>query len=188
MLGSLFFVIRRYTPGWGPFSPIFGDPRQWARLLPFYLSGVLFYLFRNQIPFSRWLALIAALLLCIAALVPIWGVTLLWPLAGTYFVFWFGFDPKIRLENWARFGDFSYGIYVFAFPIQQLLIWKLGTHISPLALFAIATPLCILAGFLSWHLIERHFLKLKKRPLIETHPVTPVVSATASPLKVSPVQ
>jgi peptidoglycan/LPS O-acetylase OafA/YrhL len=176
ILGSLYFVIRHYTPGWGRIFPVvFGDPSQWARLLPFYMAGVTFYLFRNRIGFSRLVALGCALLLIAGAAIPVWGVTLLLPTAGTYFLFWFAFEPRIRMENWARFGDFSYGIYVFAFPIQQLLIMKLGTHISPWYLFALATPLCILAGIISWHLIERRFLKLKKKPLLDS---TRIVAST----------
>lgn len=163
---SILFEIRNLRPGGGPLFPIlFGAPRLWARLLPYYLAGMSFYLVRLKIPHSRWIGVVCLLLLVVAAVIPIWGVSLLLPLAGTYVLFCLAFDPKIRLENWARFGDFSYGMYVFAFPIQQWLVQRLGTGTSPFTLFFISAPLTIAAGIISWHLIERHFLKLKKKPI-----------------------
>ena len=39
-----------------------------------------------------------------------------------------------------RFGDFSYGTYLYAFPIQQLILSAIGHTIPPLLLFACATP------------------------------------------------
>lgn len=61
------------------------------------------------------------------------------------------------LRSAARFGDLSYGIYLWAFPVQQLVLHYFG-HV-PLALnlilvFALTLPL----AFISWHLIERRAL------------------------------
>lgn len=58
--------------------------------------------------------------------------------------------------------DISYGFYVYAFPVQQMLavfgVWKLG--ILPFFLIATATTLPFAAA--SWFLVERPLLKLKK--------------------------
>ena len=57
-------------------------------------------------------------------------------------LFWLAFHPSVRLYRWAKRGDFSYGIYLYAFPIQQLLVrYVPGLH--PLVLFLIATPLSV---------------------------------------------
>ena len=38
-----------------------------------------------------------------------------------------------RLSRFGRYGDFSYGIYLFAFPVQQILVHTMGTlHVGPL--------------------------------------------------------
>ena len=37
-------------------------------------------------------------------------------------MFWFAFNPAIKLSKAAKYGDFSYGVYLYAFPIQQLLV------------------------------------------------------------------
>ncbi len=59
-----------------------------------------------------------------------------------------------------KYGDFTYGIYVFAFPIQQMLISsKIAT--KPYQLFLYSIILVVPLAVLSWHLIEKKFLKLK---------------------------
>ncbi|MEY2470223.1 MAG: hypothetical protein QOF21_2921 [Actinomycetota bacterium] len=72
-------------------------------------------------------------------------------------------------RNWRRRGDPSYGTYLYAFPIQQLLAW--GGVTSALAMFALATPLAITAGYASWYLVERRFLPARS-------PRQPAVSST----------
>ena len=157
IVGSVIFVLvqgrmQAYFPG-RTFNPV--------RLLPYYLAGTAFYVFREKIPWSNRLACIAAVALIPAAF-PQWGMTLALPVAGSYLLFWVAYHPRIRLERWARFGDFSYGIYLYAFPIQQLLIlWRGPMH--PLALFWVAGILAIVAGAISWHTVEKHCLRIKRR-------------------------
>ena len=139
-----------------------GSPQFWARLLPLYLAGVLFYEFRQHIPLSARLALGA-----VAALVAgCWfsfGWTLLFPLAGAYLLLWFAFTPAVRLHRFGRFGDFSYGTYLYAFPIEQLLVQAFGHPVQPALLFACATPLTLLTAVASWYGVERHFLRPVRR-------------------------
>jgi peptidoglycan/LPS O-acetylase OafA/YrhL len=59
-----------------------------------------------------------------------------------------------------KYGDFTYGIYVFAFPVQQMLISsKLTT--KPYQLFLYSIILVVPLAIASWHLIEKKFLKMK---------------------------
>ena len=60
-----------------------------------------------------------------------------------------------------RAGDPSYGMYVWAFPIQQVLVWA-GVH-DPWAVVALAAPASIAAGYASWHLVERRAVRLAHR-------------------------
>jgi peptidoglycan/LPS O-acetylase OafA/YrhL len=69
--------------------------------------------------------------------------------------------PFIRRAG--RFGDLSYGIYIYAFPVQQTLIWLLGKQLSWGALFAVTLVSTGALAFMSWHLIEKRALRLKPK-------------------------
>ena len=44
------------------------------------------------------------------------------PTFGFYILFYLAFLPIGRLHDFAKHGDLSYGIYLYAYPIQRLLI------------------------------------------------------------------
>ncbi|WP_026909682.1 acyltransferase family protein [Patulibacter minatonensis] len=81
----------------------------------------------------------------------------------------------VRLPK--RMGDYSYGLYVWAFPVQQTVSHVLDLT-SGWAMFAISLPLTAVLAVLSWHLIEAPALTLKNRlnpplaspPSVAAHP------------------
>ena len=167
---SLLFAYFHWHISGGVLGKIWGYPPFWARLLPMYLAGVVFYRFRNSFPLSRGPILIASLALIVACVTPL-GYTAIFPIAGTYLAMCFCFSPAIRLHQTNRFGDFSYGTYLYAFPIQQLIMSAIGHPISPLLLFALAAPPTLLVAAMSWYTVERRFLqathkKAEAKPLV----------------------
>lgn len=141
-----------------PLTLALGDPFYWGQFVPAYLAGVVAWLYRNRLRYTgTWAAASAAVLLASCAIPGAWQAAL--PFAGAYFLFWFAFDPSIRIHNAARFGDLSYGAYLYAFPVQQLLVMWTGKPLGPWRLFAMAAPLTLLVAAISWHAVERPFLK-----------------------------
>lgn len=63
-----------------------------------------------------------------------------------------------RNLNLGKYGDISYGIYLYHFPIIQLLIF-LGSFKNLWVGLFLTFILTIMAAFVSWHLIEKRFLK-----------------------------
>lgn len=69
--------------------------------------------------------------------------------------------PFIR--RFGRYGDISYGIYIYAFPVQQTVLWMGGKDLPFAAGLAIASVVTVACAFLSWHLVEHPALRLKSR-------------------------
>jgi peptidoglycan/LPS O-acetylase OafA/YrhL len=142
-------------------TTLLGYPQEWARFVPMYLAGVLFYLYRSSIRLHVRGAMISIFALAAACVVP-FGYSLLFPVFGTYLLMYVAYWERLPLYRVMRFGDFSYGAYLYAFPIQQLLVQHFALR-SALRLFAATTPLVLLAATISWFAIEQPALDLVKR-------------------------
>jgi peptidoglycan/LPS O-acetylase OafA/YrhL len=68
-----------------------------------------------------------------------------------------------RVPSLIRFGDLSYGTYIYAWPVKQLVV--LCSH-QPhwFTTAAISTPIVLLLAWLSWHCVEKGALALKAQP------------------------
>lgn len=72
------------------------------------------------------------------------------------------YHPAIRIRALGRTPDYSYGLYVYAFPIQQAIVWAYR-DIAPGVLFAAAMAATLVVAAVSWHGIEAPMLRLKSR-------------------------
>lgn len=123
-----------------------------------FLAGGLVYAFRQRILLSIPVAaIILSVDLTLVRLAPHIGKPLL-PFALFYFLLVVGFHPKLHVAGFHKFGDMSYGLYIYAWPIQQLLAPKFNW---PPALFFASYILVIPIAATSWHLLEKRCLSLK---------------------------
>ncbi len=87
---------------------------------------------------------------------------LLCPLIA-YPMIWLGFHLPFQRVG-AR-NDYSYGLYIYAFPVQQLLaIWGV-LHWGFFAYFGLTMAITFPLAIVSWWAIEKHALKLKRLEL-----------------------
>ena len=80
--------------------------------------------------------------------------------ALAYGIFWLAYVPGGPLRAYNRLGDYSYGIYIYAFPAQGLAVWIWGP-MDPLTNMALALPITLVPSVLSWHLVEKPALALR---------------------------
>lgn len=73
----------------------------------------------------------------------------------------FGEASTAYLRRFGRFGDLSYGVYIYAFIVQQTLAWRFGHSLPFIAYLALTTVITLVCAWLSWHLIEKPALSLK---------------------------
>jgi len=143
--------------------PWVGDPNEWVRLSTFFLSGMTYYCYRSRIPVSSRFFAVSLTVLAAASFRPPWFDVFL-PVFGSYALFYIAFQPGVKLHNFARHGDFSYGMYLYAFPTQQLLIRYFAPELNPYLLSVAAFPLSLLCAIISWHSVEKPCLLLKTLP------------------------
>lgn len=115
-------------------------------------AGSVACLLRRHVPVSSAIMLALAIVSLLARETP-----LMW-LAVVYFVFWFAYVPK--LPSMPLGLDLSYGTYLWAFPVQQTIV-AIGHVATPLALFAIATPIVLAVAAVSWLCVEQPALRRK---------------------------
>jgi peptidoglycan/LPS O-acetylase OafA/YrhL len=163
---SVVVEVHHVKPYWGAMQWWLGYPALWAQVLPPFLAGIVFYRFRAHLSMRpAWIAAGAAMF--IAAMVIPHGWAALFPVAGGYLTLVVAYHPAIRLHGWSRYGDFSYGTYLYAFPVQQLLMRWIGHPVSHWRLFLLATPIALLCAAASWHGVEKWFLKPALGNLVE---------------------
>jgi peptidoglycan/LPS O-acetylase OafA/YrhL len=73
----------------------------------------------------------------------------------------------IGLRSWAGLrdvsgiGDLSYGIYIYAWPVQQIEVALMGQKTPYLELLFITVPVTLALACASWHLVEKRALRFK---------------------------
>jgi peptidoglycan/LPS O-acetylase OafA/YrhL len=130
-------------------------------LLGFFAAGLCGYRLRGTELFAgRW-ALVAAfgLLLSIPAHLFLVGFALF----GSYLVLYLALNRGLRPVPAARFGDLSYGLYIYGWPIEQGVVYFSGGAAPWWQVFGVSLAVAVPAALLSWHGIERR-CRWRNRP------------------------
>ncbi|MEA9556928.1 acyltransferase [Xanthomonas nasturtii] len=128
----------------------------WVRLSGYFASGVLIFAFRDKLSVSTagMVAIAFATYLCRGLDVYLY----MFAFALCYFCFWCAY--AFRLPSIDGWGDPSYAIYLWGWPIQQMFVRLFPGETSTVNFF-LSAAVAIGAGYLSWHVIEKPCLKLK---------------------------
>jgi peptidoglycan/LPS O-acetylase OafA/YrhL len=124
-----------------------------------FLTGSAFYVNRDRVPVQWTVAAVLGLGLLFMWRGP-YTHTVMIALSLAYVVFWLGFVPAGALRAFNRAGDYSYGLYIYAFPVQQGVIATFP-GMRPLGIFALASIVTLCLAVASWHLVERPMLRRK---------------------------
>lgn len=138
-----------------------------SRLLVSFMMGIVFYGFRHRIPYNFGLLVVAAAACLIIAVEGrhSWmdnaTLRLISIPALTYLMAFIGVTAIPVTWPFTK-GDYSYGVYLYHLPFQQML-YGLFPSISALQLFVLSVPTCTLVAAFSWHVVEKPVLRLRKR-------------------------
>ena len=152
-------LTRPSSPALGPFEPFYGLNYYHSKLGLLFGLGACFACWRAHMRPLLWHALpLLAAALCLPH-----GVSqlLLYVLGLGTLTLWLALYAQWLPRLPARMGDWSYGAYLYGFPVQQVLAhFKL--HETSFAGYVLACSVVTfaLAG-LSWHLIEKQAMRWK---------------------------
>lgn len=98
-----------------------------------------------------------------------------------YLVVWGGSLPLPGLRHAGRWGDPSYGMYLYAFPIQQWVIASTLPNLGFAGSMALSLALTTAMAYLSWHALEKHALRLKPHRSHSARPAPVALQASSAP-------
>lgn len=136
-------------------------------VLPCFLAGMVLRLTaHDHRAIGSWAAFSGFGLVLSMLYFPQWAAVslCLFPLLASYPLLWLGQQGlgrmRIATDNWP---DPSYGIYLWGWPVQQVLLALAGPGISTEAFLALCLTTTVCVGYLSWYLLEEPFLLRGKR-------------------------
>ena len=131
-----------------------------------FVLGSAFWVYREKVPLDGGLALSCVLALLVASKSDTAQAVYL--VTVPYLVLYLSLGIQLKARALKPIGDLSYGVYLFAFPIQQTIIGLLGPSISPIKVSLLATPIVLIVAYFSWWFIEKPSLSLKGSALSAT--------------------
>jgi peptidoglycan/LPS O-acetylase OafA/YrhL len=147
-----------------------------------FTTGMVFYFYRDRIPMKRSVVIAGVLLLLFTLIVLRgFGLATLWmPTFGAYTLFFLATLPASPFKQFGRYGDFSYGMYIYAPLVHQIVTASFGGMMLPFVNFVLTAGITLIPAILSWYLIERPALRLKHRssPKRPAEAVVPAVTGT----------
>lgn len=101
---------------------LFANPVELTRFVAFFFSGACFYYYRDYIKYKvKWLLIAGvSLIICMFQIrVAQLGIAVF----GAYLLFGFAFAQISFLKSFNSYPDISYGLYLYGWPTQKLLLW-----------------------------------------------------------------
>jgi len=125
-----------------------------------FVAGVAARLLSNGGPVwnARWFVIATA---AFAISLPIGAARIMWPIALPFLLLALG--ERLPFRKLEAVGDFSYGIYIYSFLIQQSLFAFGWHHRGFWIFFGVSLGLSVAAGATSWFLIEKAAIRMGQR-------------------------
>jgi len=127
----------------------------------FFFVGAVVFLYRDRVPLHTGLFLVALAATAIA--ISTAASPFILPFTFSYVLLWLAF--RLPFRRAARFGDFSYGLYIYAFPVQQMLALLTVPRWGFVPYLILSIGITLLFAIASWHLVERRCLSFKRATL-----------------------
>jgi peptidoglycan/LPS O-acetylase OafA/YrhL len=149
------FIVRGWNSSYAPQQIALSG----NLLVLMFFWGVIFYEYRERIPYDRFLGISALVLML--ALLSTQSLRNVAAIPAAYLTIYLGLQnpPRSRI---VLSGDYSYGLYLYGFPLQQAVA-SFGPSVHHWYFnFLIAYPLALLCAVFSWWVLEKRALALRR--------------------------
>ncbi|MEU6865100.1 acyltransferase [Streptomyces sp. NPDC046876] len=148
------------SPAGAPVAVVGGWVVRWVCYLGFaFAIGMLIEVYKERIPVSAPLAVLSALVMA-TTLHYGWFFVLGVP-AFAYVLLWLAIRLPEPLRRIGRKNDYSYGIYIYGFVVEQSVAALGGARWGFAAYLGLCVAGTLVAAALSWHLVERPAMRWK---------------------------
>jgi peptidoglycan/LPS O-acetylase OafA/YrhL len=134
-------------------------PITFLELFSMFFVGAAFYVCRNKVILSSKLFITLLMALLLSAFNKELFLVF-FSLFLPYLVFYIAYIPSGKIRGFNKYGDYSYGIYIYAFPVQQSIA-AIIPNVSVSNMVLLSFMGTFILAFLSWHFIEKKVLKYK---------------------------
>lgn len=157
----------------GPFPVIGSYATTTLLFLVFmFLMGATMHLYRDRIPMHPAVAAVAAVVFVGSSAYG--GFLVLGQPAYAYLLLWLACGLPRWMQGIGRTRDYSYGIYIYAYPVQQTIAMLGWAKWGVAAYVALSLAGTLLFAVPSWHLVEKPAMSMKDR-------TPPVLARRATP-------
>lgn len=142
------------------------------RLYSLFFTGVGFYAWRNRIYLSSKLFLLFLTILLLSTM-QLKIFFILYYILMPYLLLYLAYVPAGNIRRFNHVGDYSYGIYIYAYPVQQSIV-AINPNVPLNTMIFVSFSITFVLAFLSWHIIEKKFLAMKNSnvEIVQKSPVT----------------
>lgn len=131
------------------------------RFSSLFFSGAAFYVLKDHIALSGK----AFIILLLAVLASVLDQDIFFTsyyLLLPYIVLFLAYIPSGMIRLFNNAGDYSYGMYIYAFPVQQSIASAIPS-VSVVLMLVLSFCITLSLSIMSWHIIENRALRLKRR-------------------------
>jgi peptidoglycan/LPS O-acetylase OafA/YrhL len=134
-----------------------------------FFSGAAYAVLKDRVMLSARIFWPLCLALLGSAMLSQSAFFLVYQFSLAYILFYLAYVPAGRIRKYNALGDYSYGVYIYAFPVQQSVI-ALFPGISVALLTLLSVSVTLMLAVLSWYLLEQPALAIKGRFVANSKP------------------